>query len=40
MKPIAAALLFPWLILPLCAQGNYEVQVYPGDTQEPGTTMV
>jgi hypothetical protein len=41
MKPAAAALLLPWaLVLPLCAQGNYEVQVYPGDTQEPGTTMI
>jgi hypothetical protein len=26
--------------LPLCAQGNYEIQVYPGDTVPAGHTMV
>lgn len=26
--------------LPLCAQDNYEIQVYGADTVEPGTTMV
>src|SRR5713226_4718844 len=26
--------------LPLCAQDNYEIQVYPGETLEKGMTMV
>src|ERR1700689_3852940 len=24
----------------LAAQGNYEIQVYPSETQDPGTTMI
>jgi len=32
-------LLLSCAFLPLFAQGNYEVQVYPGQVQDPGTTM-
>jgi hypothetical protein len=27
-------------VAPAAAQGNYEIQVYPGDALEPGHTMV
>lgn len=37
LKPL---FLFFGLLLPLSAQGNYEIQVYPSETQDPGTTMV
>jgi hypothetical protein len=41
MKPILATLaLFFSLLPPIFAQGNYEVQVYPGETQDAGTTML
>ena len=32
--------LFLLLLAPLFGQGNYEIQVYPGQVQEPGTTML
>jgi hypothetical protein len=40
-KPFVATIVFSFLpLVPLRAQGNYEVQVYPGETQDPHTTMV
>jgi hypothetical protein len=29
-----------WTVLPVCAQDNYEIQVYGADTVAPGSTMV
>lgn len=39
-RTLARLLLSLSIVLPLCAQGNYEVQVYPGQVQDPGTTML
>ena len=39
-RTLARLLLSFSIVLPLCAQGNYEVQVYPGQVQDPGTTML
>ncbi len=38
MKTVVAALIF--YSIPLLAQGNYEIQVYPSETVKPGCTMV
>ena len=40
MKTAIAPLLLALLPLGLHAQGNYEIQTYPSETQDPGTTMV
>ena len=44
MKTAIARLVtfLPLTLLPLAlhAQGNYEIQTYPSETQDPGTTMV
>ncbi len=43
MRKIQSGLRFIFLlffVLPLFAQGNYEIQVYGSDTVEPGNTMV
>jgi hypothetical protein len=42
MRSRTAALFLACFIraLPLCAQGNYEIQVYGADTVAPGNTMV
>jgi len=39
MRLSASALLFFLAALPLCAQDNYEIQVYGSETVEPGVTM-
>jgi hypothetical protein len=39
-KAIQLAVLIAVATLPLCAQGNYEIQVYGVDTIAPGRTMV
>lgn len=39
-NPILAAALFLLPFALVHAQGNYEIQVYPSETQDPGTTMV
>ncbi|HEY1760182.1 MAG TPA: hypothetical protein VGG72_32715 [Bryobacteraceae bacterium] len=38
IAPLLLSICFPLALLH--AQGNYEIQVYGSDTQEPGTTMV
>ena len=37
---IFAALAALWSVLPACAQGNYEIQVYGADTVEAKSTMI
>ncbi len=37
---LAPALLLSTALIPAWGQGNYEVQVYPSEVQDPGTTMI
>lgn len=39
-RGIHLALFIGFACLPLCAQGNYEIQVYGADTIPPGQTMI